>query len=147
MLNKDIITFLIISIVLATALGAYKAKVQKDVAIAESKKVEIIVFGADAKESYFEGVTVTGYTARREECDGTPGRTALMERPRAGATCAVSRDFSRFLGQKVYIPGIGVRRVNDLMHARFQRSLDIVFPSVPTARAFGRQTKTIIFFN
>jgi 3D (Asp-Asp-Asp) domain-containing protein len=147
MLNKDIITFLIISIVLATALGAYKAKVQKDVAIAESKKVEIIVFGADARKSYFEGVTVTAYSGRVEECNDDPGMTALMEPPMAGRTVAVSRDFMPFLGRWVYIPGVGVRRVNDLMNARFERRIDIFMPDAQTARAFGKQQKNIVFYD
>jgi len=47
--------------------------------------VEVIVFGADARKSYFEGVTVTAYSGRVEECNDDPDMTALMEPPVACA--------------------------------------------------------------
>jgi len=96
-------------------------------------------------DCYVENATVTGYTACKGECNGDFKRNALMEKPIVGLSCAVSRDLMRFLGKKVYIPGIGIRHVDDLMNARFSRSIDILMPSVQNARTFGRQTKNIVF--
>ena len=49
--------------------------------------------------------------------DSDPSNTALMQKPKAGLTCAISRNLVElgWLGQKIYIEGIGIRIVNDLM--------------------------------
>lgn len=96
--------------------------------------------------TFFEDVTVTAYTAREEECDSTPHVTALMEKPVPGRTVAVSRDLMFALGKHVYIPGVGVRVVQDLMAPRFTKRVDVLMPSVKMARTFGVQVKDIVFF-
>ena len=49
--------------------------------------------------------------------DSDPGRTAIMDTPVAGWTCAISRDLVEkgWLGRKIYIPGLGVRYASDIM--------------------------------
>jgi 3D (Asp-Asp-Asp) domain-containing protein len=89
--------------------------------------------------------TVTAYTGRRSETNDDPGNTATMEPPVAGWTCAVSRDLIHWLGGRIYIKGIGVRRVNDLMNARFARSIDLYMGDLGNARQFGRQERTVTY--
>lgn len=88
---------------------------------------------------------VTSYTNRVQETNEDPGNTATMERPVVGGTCAVSRDLMHWLGGRVYIEGIGVRRVNDLMHSRFEQSLDLFMGTVEEAREFGKQRKMVVY--
>ena len=89
--------------------------------------------------------TVTAYTARPCETNDDPMHTATMERPKAGWTCAVSRDLMHWLGGRVYIDGLGVRRVNDLMNERFEQRIDVFCGTVKEARAFGKQTRNAVF--
>ena len=90
-------------------------------------------------------VTVTAYTARECETDEDPEHTATMEQPIAGRTCAVSRDLMHWLGGRVYIEGIGVRRVNDLMNERFSKRIDVFYGTVKEAKTLGKQTRTVSF--
>lgn len=90
---------------------------------------------------------ITGYTASREECDEDPGITAILERPIAGGTCAVSRDLTHWLGCDVYVEGVGVLRVNDLMHPRFNNRLDLVFARRGDAENWGLQKRTVVRLN
>ena len=60
-----------------------------------------------------------------------------MESPVPGWTIAVSRDLAGWLGKRVYIEGIGVRRVNDLMNSRYSQRIDILKPTVADAREWG----------
>jgi len=89
--------------------------------------------------------TVTAYTGRVQETNCDPENTATLEKPVVGWTCAVSRDLMHWLGGCIYIEGIGVRRVNDLMNARFERAVDIFMGDVQQAKEFGRQEKQVIF--
>ena len=82
-------------------------------------------------------VDLSAYTARVEECDATPEVTAIMEPPVPGWTVAVSRDMQHMLGARVYIEGIGVRRVNDLMNPRYNRRVDLLVPTVAEAKQVG----------
>jgi len=88
---------------------------------------------------------ITAYTNRPQETNSDPTHTATMEKPKAGWTCAVSRDLIHWLGGRVYIEGMGVRRVNDLMNERFSKRVDIFIGTVKEARAFGVQNRKVIF--
>lgn len=60
------------------------------------------------------------------------GTTVIMKRANPGKTVAVSRSLAAkgWLGRKVYIPGIGVRIVEDLMHPRIKGdALDVCVPA------------------
>jgi len=94
-------------------------------------------------------VTVTAYTARKKECDSTPDKNAIMERPRAG-TIAVSRDLHRqgwSLGKRVYIDQVGVYRIADLMHPRWENKIDVLLASVKEARRFGVKESTAVLLD
>lgn len=86
----------------------------------------------------------TAYTARVEECDPTPEVTAIMEPPVPGWTVAVSHDLKHWLGKTVYIYGMGVRRVNDLLNPRYENAIDILVNTVQEARNFGVQELEVV---
>ena len=91
-------------------------------------------------------LTVTAYTASEDETDSTPNTTAIMEEPKSGRTVAVSQDLKRFLGAKVYIEGIGIRVVNDLMNERYRRSIDVFVGAKEQATEIGRSVKSVVFY-
>lgn len=88
-------------------------------------------------------VTVTAYSARPEETDDTPFHTAANQRVRPGSV-AVSRDLfdsGWVFGKKVYIKGLGVYTINDLMAARKRNHIDIFIGDTEEARNFGVQKR------
>jgi 3D (Asp-Asp-Asp) domain-containing protein len=91
------------------------------------------------KRKFDINVYATAYTARVQECDPTPNVTAIMEKPKAGWTIAVSHDLIYLLGKKVYIKGIGVRRVNDLMNERYTKRIDILMGNLKESKSFNNR--------
>ena len=92
-------------------------------------------------DKYNRAVTLTAYTAHSRECDETPDVTAMMVKPRPGRTIAVSRDLFNegwTFGRSVYIAGLGVYVIEDLMHARHIQRIDILMGTVREAREFGK---------
>lgn len=89
--------------------------------------------------------TVTAYTNRVKETNHDPTHTATMSRPIPGLTCAVSRDLIHWLGGRIYIEGYGVWHVEDLMNARYERSIDLYMGNVKVAKEFGRQTLQVVY--
>ena len=89
-------------------------------------------------------VKLTAYTARREECESDPSKTAIMVKPKPWRTVAVSHDLKKWLGHKVYIPEFGVFQIEDLMNERFEKRMDICVASVKEAREFGIITSEIM---
>ena len=104
------------------------------------------IYKIEGEQDYFRNMTVTAYTASKDETDDTPYETALMEKPVSGWTCAVSHDLMRFLGDKVYIEGIGVRRVNDLMNERFEKRVDVFVGTKEQARGIGKSNRQVVFY-
>ena len=88
---------------------------------------------------------VSAYTARKQECDATPDKTAIMRRPVPGRTVAVSQDYRQYLGWKVWIEGHGVFVVEDLMNPRYTGRIDILKPNVKSAMQFGTQQCEVVF--
>ena len=73
-----------------------------------------------------------------------PGPAALGEPAIPGWTVAVSRDHLELLGRRVYITGLGLRRVTDLMAEDLKGGVDICLGTERDARAFGRQTVKLV---
>jgi 3D (Asp-Asp-Asp) domain-containing protein len=96
------------------------------------------------KRKFDINVYATAYTARVQECDSTPDVTAIMEKPKAGWTIAVSHDLIYLLGKRVYIKGIGVRRVNDLMNERYTKRIDILMDNLKEAKSFNNRKVQLI---
>lgn len=88
---------------------------------------------------------ITYYTSQESETDSDPFITANMDTPIVGETCAVSPDLIRWLGGKIYIEGIGIRKVNDLTHERFVQTIDIYADNSNQAKKFsGRKLVTFL---
>lgn len=88
-------------------------------------------------------VTVTAYTPSVDECDNDPEITASMKHIRPG-TVAVSRDLFKkgwVFGKKIYIQGIGIFEILDLMNERYTDRIDIVMFSKKDAEEFGVKSR------
>lgn len=91
-------------------------------------------------------VTVTAYSPSVEETDHTPNKTALLQKPKPGKTCAVSRDLLNYLGKKVYVYGYGVFEVNDLMNKRYKRRIDLCMGKKDAIEFGKKEDIKIVFF-
>lgn len=90
--------------------------------------------------------TVTAYSPTKRECDDTPWVAASGKRPKVG-TVAVSRDlfYSGWpFGSRIYIEGLGIYRVNDLMHERWENRIDVFMPNTRLARKFGEREARVV---
>jgi 3D (Asp-Asp-Asp) domain-containing protein len=92
----------------------------------------------------------TGYSSSVWETDDTPFITASNTRTRPGVV-ALSRDILRrynrkapfTFGDAIHISGIGDFVVEDSMHGRWRKRLDIWFPSREAASNFGIRRVTV----
>lgn len=99
------------------------------------------------KEKNILNVTVTAYTPRACETDSTPQFTAIMSKSCPGYTAAVSRDLINYLGRKIYIEGVGVFKLEDVMNRRYRQRIDLMFGSVEAARKFGKKQLKVVVLN
>ena len=83
---------------------------------------------------------VTAYALKHPE-KGKMGRVV------AGRTCAISRDRTYMLGRTVNVPGVGLRRVNDLMAEGKVNSLDLAMGSKKVARKWGVKKRKVTFLD
>lgn len=88
--------------------------------------------------------TVTAYTPAPRENGGrgTKSGTAIGTPIRPGIV-AVSRDLLRTgwdFGDKVHIKGLGVFIIEDTMHQRFRRTIDVAVPDMAAAQRIGKMT-------
>ena len=89
--------------------------------------------------------TITAYSNRIRETDSDNKNTATMEKPISGWTCAISQDLIHWLGGRIYIEGIGVRKVNDLMNSRYSQRVDLFIGNTKHAQEFGKKTHQVVF--
>lgn len=82
----------------------------------------------------FMAVTVTAYSAQDPGC-GPIGAMGLPIRP--GLTCAVSRDLKHLLGKEIFLDGYGWLFVNDTMHERWAKRVDVCVDSADDAERHG----------
>jgi 3D (Asp-Asp-Asp) domain-containing protein len=87
---------------------------------------------------------VTAYTLDPKETDSDPSRAADMSRPVPGKTAAVSRDLIHLLGKKIYIPGHGVRVINDLAAKNITGTIDLLVGNKVEACKIGREVREVI---
>lgn len=84
---------------------------------------------------------VTAYTLSISECNEDLDNTAAMLKPRLGMV-AVSRDLfynGWVFGKKIYVQGLGIFVVGDLMNQRWEKRIDILLPTKEKANQFGKQ--------
>lgn len=87
---------------------------------------------------------VTAYTLDLNETDNDPQHAADMSKPVPGRTAAVSRDLIHLLGKKIYIPGHGVRVINDLAAVDVKGTIDLLVGNKAEARKIGREVREVI---
>lgn len=95
-------------------------------------------------------LVATGYSSSVMETDDTPFITASNTRTRPGVV-AMSRDLlTRYnpqapfsFGDTIHISGLGDFFVEDSMHWRWRRRIDIWFPSRDAAWRFGKRNVTV----
>ncbi len=97
--------------------------------------------------SIYIPVTITAYTPRPQECDGTPYTTAFMTKVREGIV-GLSRDlegdFNFKRGDEITLYGFGTFVFEDRMNKRWKRRVDIFMFSLERARCFGKKNSFII---
>jgi len=89
-----------------------------------------------------QNVILSAYHPRSRgiNSDKNPNKTALMKKPIAGYTLAISNELFElgWLGKKIYIDGWGVGKVTDRMsHTVKGKQIDICAPSLKVAKNFG----------
>jgi len=110
----------------------------------QTKVIEKVI-RIEGIQTHSYNCTITAYSPCVTETDDTPYQTALMEKPIAGGTCAVSHDLKQYLGNRIYIYQIGVFRVNDLMNRRYKKRIDL-FMGKREAKEFGRKDNQFVVF-
>ncbi len=106
--------------------------------LAEETRLVRELFSLSPKRQRSFQVTATAYCPLCGlDDDDEPQDKALGGPVRPGRTVAVSRDLKHLLGRRVYIKGLGVRVVEDLMHPRFSKRLDLCLSNRNQAVAFG----------
>ena len=142
MLRKFLIFVIIITNLFLVYLSLHLVKEDKIIKELKQKnfrlQVENKMLTRKLKTLTVRKVTVTFYTLSKSECDNTPYVNAIGKRPVIGRDVAVSRDLIYLLGKYVYIEGFGVRKVTDLMNARFKNRVDILVGSKKQARRIGK---------
>jgi 3D (Asp-Asp-Asp) domain-containing protein len=84
--------------------------------------------------------TVTFYTPSVDETDDTPFITASGQRVRPGI-CAISRDLEKLgftFGRTIYVEDLGSFEIQDRMHTRWKKRIDILVMSKKRARSLGK---------
>jgi len=108
----------------------------------ERRSAALFVINPDERRRL--SLTATAYCPECLADDDGPQPSALGRPVRAGRTVAVSRDLRYLLGRKIVIEGFGVRVVEDLMHPRFAKRMDLCLPDKRQALAFGVQSLNVV---
>lgn len=98
------------------------------------------------KKPICQELTLSAYTPDPCENWGDASETAFGTKPVIG-TIAVSQDLYKKgwkKGRKVRVVGHGVYKINDLMHKRHKKKIDIFMLSKKKARKFGVQKAKVI---
>ncbi len=110
----------------------------------KKENLDLLILISAYKLSTVYEVEITAYTARPQETNNDPTNTAIMQKPIPGWTIAVSWDLRHLLGTRVYVPGYGVRYVNDVMNERHTMRIDILVGTVEQAEQIGLQKGELI---
>ena len=123
--------------------------------------ITVLLFAATAEASKHKNVsnrnnasksriaaTVTAYTPdpRENGGRGTKSGTAIGTRIRPGIV-AVSRDLLRQgwgFGDKVHIEGLGIFTIEDTMHQRHRRTIDVAVPNTAAAEKIGKRRAIVV---
>lgn len=92
-------------------------------------------------------LTVTSYQSVPEQTDDSPFITSIGERTHPGG-CAASRDLLGLevkYGDYIYIDGLGLCRINDTMHPRIKRTIDVWVKDYASEKRIGVRRGTRIY--
>lgn len=112
-------------------IGVLRDEIVKLTQELAASKAELAACREQSAKTLVEEVTVTAYNFK--------GNAASMKQARPG-TVAVSHDlFNKgwVFGRKVYIKGVGVCVINDLMHERYKKRIDVFIGNESEAKSFG----------
>jgi len=112
----------------------------------ETTRNEMVSLREDLKIKDVLKAVVTAYSPRGKETDDTPFTTAFMMKVSTNII-AVSRNILHergwTAGDKVYIEGIGIKTIGDLMNKRYNNRIDIFYFSTEDAIKFGKKNLTV----
>ncbi len=145
--DKYLIVFLTTHLLLFLAIITLwnkisKLQAQKPQIIKQKQKIKTI---KHVNYNYIIA-TITAYTPRKIETDHTPYIAASGKRVKPG-TVAVSRDLfwnGWTFGKKIYIQGLGIFTINDLMNKKYKKHIDIFMYSYKKAKRFGKRYAKVI---
>ena len=138
--NQCVVIFMFVFLV-GNVVAAYNITVK---AMEDPPKTYIVNVDSDVNTHSYN-CTITAYSNEVSQTDSTPNQTAILEKPKAGWTCAVSHDLKQYLGNKIYVYGYGVFKVNDLMNKRYTKRIDL-FMGKSQAIEFGRKDNVTVVF-
>ena len=109
------------------------------------------VFGDDwrrSKPMYRTTVRVTAYSSRVKETDSTPRITSsgAFVRPGIIALSNDLREMGLVDGQAVFLVGYGIKYVEDSMHPRKKKQVDVWMGDTKAAMKHGVNTTTLMWF-
>lgn len=156
-MKKSIVVYLVcfLFIVTGATLVALSQLMKKDIKSFEAQAVTLIEECRKENERLRDKLhqlrkrfsltlTATAYSVSRDECNHDLNNTATMETPKPGLHVAVSHDLLWMLGKKVYVEGLGIRKVADLMNKRHKKCIDIMMPSKKMAKNFGKKKLKVV---
>ena len=106
----------------------------------------VVILEKQMYESKHQYVTVTSYhpPTRGINSDKNPNKTAVMRKPKAGRTLALSEELIRlgWIGKKIYITGWGVG-VGEDKNNMPGKLIDICAPTLKWAKKFGKRQNVL----
>ena len=111
---------------------------------ANEKRVEKLKNQLDSLTS--KQLTITAYSPEKSQTDSTPFTTACMTKVKNGIV-AVSQDLFNAgwsCGKKIFIKGIGIKTIQDVMHKRKKDQIDIFYFKTSEAKEFGVQKNIVV---
>lgn len=131
---------IVLLLILLTATPAY--------GINDKELIELMI-GFYPSTTYSIEVTVSAYTARKQETDETPWQTADLTLSRVGLA-AISVDLKKELGIEfgdvIILKPYGVFRVRDIMNPRWRRRVDLLMAHPVAAKKFGIKKHVAMYF-
>lgn len=128
----------------AEALETKLEQAQDRLTIAEDTLSLVFKKPWNPEKLRMEEVTVTAYSSTRGQTDDNPWETSTGEHV-GPSGAALSRDLPVPDGTTVLAVDIGTVIINDTTNRRCKKTLDIWVGSTQAARAFGRQTTTLLW--
>jgi 3D (Asp-Asp-Asp) domain-containing protein len=89
-------------------------------------------------------VTAYSYNATPQQCGNGKGITYTGTKVRPGII-AVSHDLKYLMNKTITLKGLGRYRIEDLMHRKHKRSIDIYSDSLQASKKFGKKKIELVY--